>query len=84
MAGMNVVLMAATPGGKAPVQLGSARSGRGGEFTLRYRGNEAAASSTCSRRGPAAAPKRASRSTARATALGAALGEGAVPGRGRR
>ena len=38
LSGMNVVLMAATPGAKAPVQLGSTRSGRGGEFTLRYAG----------------------------------------------
>ncbi len=42
MGGMNVVLMAATPGAKAPVELGSTRSGRGGEFELHYRGNEAA------------------------------------------
>ena len=37
-AGMNVALMAATPGGKAPVKLGSTRSGRDGAFTLRYSG----------------------------------------------
>jgi sugar lactone lactonase YvrE len=42
MSGMNVVLMAAKPGAKAPVQLGSARSVRGGEFEIHYRGNEAA------------------------------------------
>lgn len=40
--GMNVVLLAATPGAKAPVKLGSARSIRGGEFELHYRGNDAA------------------------------------------
>jgi hypothetical protein len=42
MSGMNVVLMAAKPGAKAPVQLGSARSIKGGEFEIHYRGNEAA------------------------------------------
>jgi sugar lactone lactonase YvrE len=40
--GMNVVLMAAKPGAKAPVKLGSTRSDRHGEFELHYRGNEAA------------------------------------------
>jgi hypothetical protein len=42
MGGMNVVLMAARPGAKAPVKLGSTRSVRRGEFELHYRGNEAA------------------------------------------
>ncbi|HEX3736153.1 MAG TPA: hypothetical protein VHV53_01315, partial [Solirubrobacterales bacterium] len=42
LAGMNVVLMAAKPGAKAPVELGSAHSIRGGEFEIDYRGNEAA------------------------------------------
>jgi hypothetical protein len=36
--GMNVELMAATPGAKSPTRLGSARSGRGGLFVLRYSG----------------------------------------------
>ncbi len=35
--GMNVVLMAATPGARRPVALGSTRSRRGGAFALRYR-----------------------------------------------
>ncbi|HEY0280288.1 MAG TPA: hypothetical protein VGC32_18640 [Solirubrobacterales bacterium] len=39
--GMNVVLMAAKPGAKAPVSLGSARTTEHGEFELHYRGNEA-------------------------------------------
>jgi DNA-binding beta-propeller fold protein YncE len=38
MRGMNVVLMAARPGGAAPVRLGATRSLRGGNFVLRYRG----------------------------------------------
>jgi hypothetical protein len=42
MSGMNVALMAAKPGAKAPVRLGSARSVRGGEFEIDYRGNEGA------------------------------------------
>jgi sugar lactone lactonase YvrE len=42
LSGMNVVLMAAKPGAKAPVKLGSARSTVGGEFEIHYRGNEAA------------------------------------------
>jgi len=40
-AGMNVVLMEARPGGEAPVPLGSARSGPGGGFDLRFGGAEA-------------------------------------------
>ena len=35
--GLNVVLMAARPEGRPPLQLGSARSGPGGAFTIRYR-----------------------------------------------
>jgi sugar lactone lactonase YvrE len=38
--GMNVVLMEAAPGAKAPVRLGSARSGPGGRFTLHFSGAE--------------------------------------------
>src|ERR1700761_4810547 len=36
MSGMNVVLMEALPGGKAPINLGSTRSGRGGNFALPF------------------------------------------------
>jgi len=35
--GMNVVLFAATPGAKGPAKLGTARSGKGGRFSLRYK-----------------------------------------------
>jgi sugar lactone lactonase YvrE len=38
--GMNVVLMEAAPGAKAPVSLGSARSRPNGRFDLRFRGAE--------------------------------------------
>ncbi|HKZ14684.1 MAG TPA: hypothetical protein VJL81_12655 [Solirubrobacterales bacterium] len=38
--GMTVALMAAKPGAKAPVRLGSAGSVRGGEFEVHYRGND--------------------------------------------
>src|ERR1700761_2149517 len=41
LGGMNVALMAASPGGKAPVRLGSARSRGGGALTIHYEGNEA-------------------------------------------
>jgi hypothetical protein len=41
-AGMNVVLMAATPGAESPEKLGSTRSLPNGEFELHYRGNKAA------------------------------------------
>jgi len=43
MRGMNLVLLAAKPGAKGPELLGSTRSGRGGAFSLRYRGATAGA-----------------------------------------
>ncbi|HEX4753943.1 MAG TPA: hypothetical protein VH268_13685 [Solirubrobacterales bacterium] len=36
--GMNVLLMAATPGAKSPAELGNTRSGPGGAFTIHYGG----------------------------------------------
>ena len=39
--GMNIQLLAARPGAGTPSRLGATRSGRGGRFTLRYRGARA-------------------------------------------
>jgi hypothetical protein len=66
--GMRVVLMEAVPGAKAPIRLGSVRSGRGGRFSLHYRGAEAPTVKYLLARTPGGRYQ-----------LAAALGEGAVP-----
>jgi hypothetical protein len=76
---MNVVLMAAAPGAKAPVRLGSARSGRAGTFAIRYRGSQATSVKylLATRVGGNAEAGRGL--PARTYRLAAALGDGAVP-----
>ena len=76
---MNVVLMAATPGAKAPVRLGSARSGRGGEFTLRYAGAADAAVKYLLATRPGGAAEAGFPVPGQTYRLAPALGEGAVP-----
>jgi hypothetical protein len=78
--GMNVRLMAALPGDRLPVLLGSARSGAGGAFSIHYQGAHPAnqvAYLLATRPGGAAeagypVPGQSYR-------LAAALGEGAIP-----
>jgi hypothetical protein len=79
LSGMNVVLMAATPGAKAPVKLGSARSIRGGEFELHYRGNDAAGVKYLLATRPGGAAEAGFPIYGQSYRLAAALGEGAVP-----
>ena len=76
---MNVVLMAATPGAKAPARLGTARSGAGGAFTLRYRGNTAAGVKYLLATRPGGAAEAGFPIYGQSYRLAAVLGEGAVP-----
>jgi sugar lactone lactonase YvrE len=77
--GMNVVLMAATPGAKAPVRLGSGRSGAGGSFRIRYHGSQARSVKylLATRVGGSAEAGRGL--PVRTYRLASALGDGAVP-----
>ncbi|MBS1862614.1 MAG: hypothetical protein JSS68_12975 [Actinobacteria bacterium] len=77
--GMNVALMAATPGAKAPVKLGSARSGAGGAFAIRYRGNEATAVKYLLATRPGGAAEAGFPVPGQSYRLAAALGAGGVP-----
>jgi sugar lactone lactonase YvrE len=78
--GMNVALMSATPGAKAPVRLGGARSGRRGEFTLRYHGNEAGSVKYLLATRPGGAAEAGFPVPGQSYRVGEALGDGAVPG----
>jgi hypothetical protein len=77
--GMKVELMAATPGGKAPVRLGNTVSRGLGYFDLRYRGARPhTVKYLVATRTPAAAEPGA-RVPARTYRIAAALGEGPLP-----
>jgi len=78
-AGMNVALMSATPGAKAPVRLGSARSGRGGNFTIHFHGNTSAGVKYLLATRPGGAAEAGFPVDGQSYRLGAALGKGAVP-----
>jgi sugar lactone lactonase YvrE len=78
--GMNVALMAAMPGAKAPVRLGSTRSTKGGYFVLRYHGNQAASVKYLLATRPGGAAEAGFPVPGQTYRLAAALGEGAVPG----
>ncbi|HEY5332985.1 MAG TPA: hypothetical protein VIJ21_05500 [Solirubrobacterales bacterium] len=77
--GMNVVLMSATPGAKSPVQLGSARSGRGGAFTIHYSGNRQGAVKYLLATRPGGAAEAGFPIYGQSYRLGAALGDGGFP-----
>jgi sugar lactone lactonase YvrE len=79
--GLNVVLMAATPGAKAPVRLGSARSAKDGSFAFRYRGNKAASIKYLLATRPGGGAEAGFPVPGQTYRLAAALGEGAVPPR---
>jgi hypothetical protein len=77
--GMNVVLMGATPGAKAPAKLGSTRSGAGGAFALRYSGASDTAVKYLLATRPGGAAEAGSPVPGQTYRLGAALSEGTVP-----
>jgi hypothetical protein len=77
--GMNVVLMAAAPGAKSPTQLGSARSGRGGAFTLRYSGAKDSQVKYLIATRPGGAAEAGFPVPGQTYRVGLALGVGAVP-----
>ena len=79
--GMNVVLMAATPGAKAPVRLGSTRSGIGGDFAIGYRGNKGASVKYLLATIRGGASETVFPIPDMTYRLAAALGDGAVPRR---
>jgi streptogramin lyase len=79
--GLNVTLWSATPGAKAPVLLDSARSGRGGSFTLRYSGARDAAVKYLLATRPGGGAEAGFAVPGQTYRLAAALGQGAVPRR---
>jgi sugar lactone lactonase YvrE len=79
MRGMNVVLMEAAPGANKPIRLGSARSGNGGRFTLRYSGAEVPTVKYLLATRPGGAAEAGFPAPGQSYRLAAALGEGAVP-----
>ena len=77
--GMNVVLMAATAGAKAPVKLGSGRSGSGGRFAIHFRGNSGESVKYLLATRPGGGAEAGFPVAGQSYRLGAALGDGAVP-----
>jgi hypothetical protein len=77
--GMSVVLMAAMPGAKAPVRLGSTRSSTGGDFAIRYRGNKRASVKYLLATIRGGASQTVFAIPGMTYRLAAALGDGAVP-----
>jgi hypothetical protein len=77
--GMNVVLMAAMPGAKSPVRLGSARSGRNGTFALHFHGNKADSVKYLLATRPGGGAEAGYPVDGQSYRLAAALGKGAVP-----
>ncbi len=80
-AGMNVVLFAAVPGAGRPAQLGSARSVRGGSFSLRYRRSASRAVKYLVATRPGGGAEAGFAVAGSSYRLAAALGAGAVPRR---
>lgn len=81
MAGMNVVLLAAKPGGKRPATLGSTRSRRGGAFALRYRRGGARTVKYLLATRPGGGAEAGFPAPGSSYRLAAALGAGRVPPR---
>jgi NHL repeat len=81
LGGMNVVLYAASPGGRRPAVLGSGRSGSGGAFAIRYRqaGPRTVKYLVAAR--PGGSAEAGLPAPANAYRLAAALGTGRVPRR---
>ncbi|HEX3736963.1 MAG TPA: NHL repeat-containing protein [Solirubrobacterales bacterium] len=76
--GMSVVLMQATPGAKSPTRLGSARSGRGGAFTIHYRGDKSTSVKYLLATRPGGAAEAGFPVDGQSYRLGLALGEGGI------
>jgi sugar lactone lactonase YvrE len=81
MRGMNVSLMAATPGQARPVRLGAARSRRGGAFSIAYRRARRGAVKYLVATRPCCAAEAGFPVPANSYRLAAALGAGRVPRR---
>jgi hypothetical protein len=77
--GMNVQLMAALPGDRLPVRLGTARSGKGGAFTVHYKGARANQVAYLLATRPGGAAEAGYPIYGQSYRLGAALGEGRIP-----
>ena len=77
--GMTVVLIEAASGKRQPTRIGSARSGRGGRFTLRYSGAEIPTIKYLLATRPGGAAEAGFPVPGQTYRLGLALGEGAVP-----
>jgi hypothetical protein len=79
--GLNVELMAARPGDRLPVRLGTARSGSGGTFTIRYQGARPNEVDYLLATRPGGGAEAGFPIDAQSYRLAAALGEGPVPRR---
>jgi hypothetical protein len=79
--GMTVELLAATPGGTATARLGTARSGPGGAFTLRYSGARPTTVDYLLATRPGGGAEAGFPIYGQSYRLGAALGEGTPPPR---
>ncbi|MBS1895016.1 MAG: NHL repeat-containing protein, partial [Actinobacteria bacterium] len=77
--GMNVKLMAALPGDRLPIRLGSARSGAGGAFTVRYKGARSGQVAYLIATRPGGAAEAGYPIYGQSYRLAAALGEGSIP-----
>jgi hypothetical protein len=77
--GMNVQLMAALPGDRLPVRLGTARSGDGGAFAIHYEGARPNQVDYLLATRPGGAAEAGSPAPGQSYRLGAALGEGPLP-----
>jgi hypothetical protein len=77
--GMNVQLMAALPGDRLPVRLGTARSGTGGAFAVHYKGARPNQVAYLLATRPGGAAEAGYPIYGQSYRLGAALGEGAIP-----
>jgi hypothetical protein len=78
--GLNVELIAATPGSaKTPVRLGAARSGEGGAFVIRYSGNKAGSVKYLLATRPGGDAEAGFAIYGQSYRLAAALGEGTPP-----
>ncbi len=81
LGGMNVVLLAASPGAKRPVALGAGRSNRRGAFSLRYRQAPPGSVKYLIATRPGGGAEAGYPVPGNSYRLAAALGVGAVPGR---
>lgn len=79
--GMNVQLMAALPGDRLPVRLGTARSGAGGAFAIHYKGARANQVAYLLATRPGGGAEAGYPIYGQSYRLAAALGEGRIPRR---